>query len=466
MKGWPSDIADRWEFRIHHLLLPKSVPFGAWFRATVPFLRGESLRARIVRASFWSIAAGAAAQAGALLSSILCARLLGADAFGQLSVVRSTVLMLSGLAGGGLGVVGSRYVAEYRTSDRERVGRIIGLIVGVAIVTSSLVALMAIGFAESLASWISHPELTALLRLGSLILVTNTLQGAQLGVLAGFERFRAIAVVGGADGLLNAALPTLGAYQWGIEGAILGFAASGAAGSVCKNSMINRVGTDSGIRVRWRGATREFRVLWTVAVPSVVTGIVCQPCEWLSRLILVRRSGSLAALGVFTAAYSLGQLIAFFPGQISGLVTPILSNFLAAGDLQRARKLLGASHVLVLSAAVVVALPLIVLPGPVLAVYGRGFTHGWSALVLMALTYIMCSRTLVCRAVFAATDRVWLHAGQTTVWGGILVMGAYALAPLGVDGLALAYLVAYAVFTAMQLRSERGAIEAARPGPR
>jgi O-antigen/teichoic acid export membrane protein len=418
----------------------------------------ESLRARMARGALYSVAAGIATQMGALVSSVLCARLLGADAFGQLGIVRSTVLALSAFAGGGLGVVASRYVAEYRARDRERVGRVLGMVIGAALGASSMIALVAFGMAGPLAGWVSSPELATPLRLGSMLLVTNVVQGVQVGLIVGFERFGALAVIGVVDGMLNAALPAWGAYTCGLDGAVVGYAASGAAGCLVKDTVIRRIAGASGIRMTFRGATRELHGLRAVGVPSALASLITQPAEWLSRLILARRGGAFTEVGIFSAAYSLGQLVTFLPGQISGLVTPMVSNLLGSGDLERAGKVVAASQTVVLLAAVLAGLFMIGVSVPALAAFGSGFTGGSAALVMMALAYIVFSPAQVSRAIFVATDRAWLHAGQTAVWALILVAAAYTWAPLGARGLALAYLVAYAVFTALQLRRQRAVV--------
>ena len=428
-----------------------------------PFL-SDSLRGRLARATFWSLAASVAGQAGALLSSILCARILGAAAFGKLGIVRGTVLLF-GAFGGGLGIAASRYVAEYRATDRERAGRMIGLLLAVAAASSSLLMLIVIALAGPIAASLSSADLIVPIRIAALLLVTNTFVAVQGGVLAGFERFRAVAWVSAADGLLNVVLPTFGAWRWGIDGAVAGLAAAGIAGLTVKQIVIHRVKAGAHIRMHLRGARRELGMLWTIAVPAMLVGVALQPFDWVSRLLLVRRGGSFAELGVFTAAFSLAQFVTFLPMQISGPVMPILANLLGAGDGRRARKLVLSSQLLVVAVAAVSGAALLVFAGPALAVFGRGFTGGRTVLVLLTLAYVVASPTLVSRAIFTATDRLWWQTWQTVVWGALLTMATFFLARRGAEGFALAYLIAYTVFTFLQLAAQRGAVAAADKGP-
>src|SRR5687768_5285229 len=106
----------------------------------VPFIRsiftkvasGSSLRARLARATVWMLVGSGLNQAFAMLASIGTARILGKVAFGEFGAVRSTVMTMAVLAGGGLGLATTRYVAALRHQDPERAGRLIRLVLSMA----------------------------------------------------------------------------------------------------------------------------------------------------------------------------------------------------------------------------------------------------------------------------------------------------------------------------------------------
>ncbi|NOZ40854.1 MAG: oligosaccharide flippase family protein [Planctomycetes bacterium] len=71
--------------------------------------------------------AGAVISRGLMLvASILVARMLGKTVYGELGMIRSTVGMFGVFAGFGLGLTATKHVAEFRESDPERAGRIVG----------------------------------------------------------------------------------------------------------------------------------------------------------------------------------------------------------------------------------------------------------------------------------------------------------------------------------------------------
>lgn len=425
-------------------------------RLIAPFLVGT--RGRLARASMWSVVATVGGQGFALLASIACARLLGANDFGKLSIVRSTVTMLGMFAGASLGLAATKFTAQFRSTDQARAGRVMGLLFGSSLVTSSLVTLGTMLAAHPLALSIGAADLTAPLRIGAVLMITNTLAGVQIGALAGFEDYRALAGVTAIDGFLNLICSASGAFMWGVPGALAGAVIAALINFVIKHVMLQRIAAAQGIRFSIRGSKSEIHALWQVALPSLIAGVAIQPFDWLARIVLIRRAGSFAELGVFAAAYSLAQLVFFVPSQISGPVIPILSNLVGTRDVRNLRKLIFSTQWLVFGLALAAALPLILFSKLALATYGGAFVRARIVLAVLALSSVAGSPSLITRAVFTASSRLWQQAGQTAVWGLLLVAGAFFFARDGAVGLALAYLCAWGLFSILQLVTQRSVV--------
>src|SRR5262249_53495765 len=111
-----------------------------------------SIHGRLARGTFWTLLGTLVAQGASLVSSIIAARLLGPAGYGELGMVRSTMLLLSIPAGTGLGIVASKYVAQYRDVDPARAGRLIGLLLALATFLSVLVMLLCLATTGPLAN--------------------------------------------------------------------------------------------------------------------------------------------------------------------------------------------------------------------------------------------------------------------------------------------------------------------------
>src|SRR4029453_12131551 len=103
------------------------------------------------RGAFWSLSGTLISRGLALLASILVARVLGKVGFGELGIIQSSVGMFGTFAGFGLGLTATKHVAEFRTKDPARAGRIISLSSLVSWMTGGVMA----GLLFVLAPWLA-----------------------------------------------------------------------------------------------------------------------------------------------------------------------------------------------------------------------------------------------------------------------------------------------------------------------
>ncbi len=422
-----------------------------WTRIHTDVLPAASLRGRLARGTFWTLASTAFVQASGLLASIATARILGTAGFGELGMVRSTVLLFGVLAGTGLGMAATKHVAEHRDGDPQRAGRFIGLLLNVALLLGGAATVLCLALAGPLARWAMNAEqLGGALRLGCLLLGLNVVGGVQVGAINGFEAFRTTARVSLADAALNLALIPAGAWAFGVPGAVAGSVVAAAAGFPVKHIALGRVCRRAGVAIVRRGAWSEHPALWSFALPSVLLGLAIQPFEWAARLFLVRQPNGFSELGMFTAAWSLAQLVTFLPGQVAAPSMPIMVTLHAARDSRSVSRVMTAAFLAATALGLVSALPLVLFSRAVMSSFGDGFASGGAVLALVTAAYVVGAGTMVFRSAIAASGRMWWQVAHTAVWGALLAGAAFLFRADGARGLAIAYLVAYGGFWLVQ----------------
>ena len=414
-------------------------------RATLP---ADSLRARFATGAFWALAGTAISQALLLASSVVVARFLGKEGFGELGVVRITVGMFGAFAGLRLGLTASKHVAEFRKSDPAKAGRIVALSLLVGAASAALGAvLLAVASPYLAAHTIRAPHLAPVLTMACGLLFFNTLTGVQHGVLAGFEAFKAIARANLIRGVLGFPLMIAGVYLWGLPGVVGGMVASVAAGCVVSHLALLREMRKAGVRLTCRNTRQEMPILWRFSLPAFLSGAMVGPVMWLAGAMLVRQPNGYAEMGMFDAAHRWGRMLLIVPGLLGTVVVPILSERLSATDGAQARKTLLMSMltnaVLVVPAAVVLA----VFSPWVMALFGAEFTAGWPVLVVVLAAVILMALQTSAGQVIAATGRMWTGAAMNFGWAvALLGMCRFLLdRGWGAQGMAVAHLFGYGV---------------------
>jgi len=419
--------------------------------------RADSLRGRFARGAVWSLIGAVFAQGANLSASVITARLLGREQFGEYGMIQSTVGMLSIFAGLGLGLTATKYVAEFRTRDPERAGRIIALGCVVAIVSGGMLSLGLLAYAPLLAAkTLNAPELTDELRIASVLLFSNALNGAQTGTLAGFEAFRSIARITVLRGLITFPVTVAAVLLWRLPGAIWALAATSAFTCLVSQVSLRCQCTALGIQTRVWSGWAEWRILWTFSTPAFLSGALVGPAIWAANTMLVNQPGGYAEMGVFSAASQWRNAIGFIPGVLAQFALPLLSNLNGDRDTSRYGRVLRWNLILTVAAATAAALPVALGAAQIMRLYGRGFQQGWLVLVLSAVTAVMsCINNVVGTAILSGGS-VWVGFAFNGMWAAALLAGCYRFIPtnfaLGLAGSMLGAYIAHTAWQALYLR--------------
>lgn len=399
---------------------------------------------RLAKGVFWSMAGTVISRGLMLVASVLVARMLGKAGYGELGMIQSTVGMFGVFAGFGMGLTATKHVAEFRQSDPDRAGRIIGLSGLFAMLTGGLMALGLFIFAPWLAEHtINATHLAGVLRIGALILFINALNGAQTGALSGFEAFKTIAHVNLFVGLVSFPILVCGAHFGGLTGAVWALAIN-----LCFNLLLNHMALRKEARrysvpFSFRDCGREWSVLWKFSLPAVLAGSMVGPVNWACNAMLVNRPDGYGEMGIFSAANQWFALLMFLPCILGGVVLPVLSDQLGQNNTKQSMKTL----VLAIKMNLLIVTPLVLvasIASPyIMSLYGEGFGDGWPTLVVVLMTAGLLAVQTPVGQIIAASGRMWIGFVMNMGWALIFILGTLLLVDNGSLGLATARMLSY-----------------------
>jgi O-antigen/teichoic acid export membrane protein len=415
-----------------------------WIRHLWPRLQNSPVGMRLAHGAFWSLIGLVASRALALPASILVARALGSHGFGSFGVIQNTIGMFGILAGFGLGLTCTKYVAEFRLKDPGLAGRILAV--------SSLTAAL-LGGAATIGLWLmaprlaagplANPELVGPLRISAILLLLGAHNGQQNGALTGLEAFRTMTRINVVTGVLTIPLMAGGAWLGGITGGVWGLVAvQFATWTMTKLTLAGEL-KRVGLRFVWHGCWQERSILWKFSLPAFLAGAVVVPANWLCMTFLVSTTGGYAQIGIFNAANQWFTLLMFIPQVIGQSSLPILAERLNAKDYRQTNTILRAS--MVANAAILLPLAVLgALASPwLLDLYGQEFGGGQLTLVLCLVTAVLLGVQFPVGQILIAADRLWLGLIMNLGWAGIFIGGSWLLADGGALGLASSRLIAY-----------------------
>ncbi|MCK5173874.1 MAG: oligosaccharide flippase family protein [Planctomycetes bacterium] len=405
----------------------------------------NSLRRRFAKGAFWSIAATVLAQGLTFVASVVVARLLDPTGFGELEMIRSTVGMFGVFAGLGIGLTATKYIAQFRRSDPVRTGRIIGLLYAIMLISSSVISVAIFAIAPYLAAGpIKAAHLTTELRIGCGLLFFNTLIGAQIGALAGFESFRMVALISLVRGVLTLPLMVIGVLLFGLSGAVSGLVCAVGVSCILAWFILRKETDNAGVRITYRHIGSEFGVLWGFSLPAFFSSAMVGPVRWSANALLVHQA-SYAELGIFMAATQFQRILEMAGIKIGAALVPIL----ASGDAKKSERFNRGNILISWMIGVGAALPLICFPEMIGLLFGQKYAdiNAQRTLVMvMCCTCIIMYKQGLSR-VLVANGLMWWAVLSNMMWAAVLLTSFWFLRRFGAIGLAGAFVIAYGLNT-------------------
>jgi O-antigen/teichoic acid export membrane protein len=382
---------------------------------------------------------------------ILATRILGKTSFGEFSLVQATLGVFGIMAGVGLGSTATRFVAQFARVDPARAGRVIGLVNSSSILTVLVATVALVALSDVLSSHVMDaPHLGDAIVWGSLLLAANALRGIQNGILAGLERFDAIANLNVLDGLLSLPAIVIFASLMGVEGALLGLAISAFCVWIVGRFLVSKSLQKFDIEVTFVGVWSDRKILTQYSLPSFLASSIATPVLWVAMAMVARTQDGFAQLGIYNAAYQWHGPLVFLPIILMSVSMPVLVQEWEGGHSHRFRRLFlamsGIAGAVTLSGSLVLSL----ISPWIMSLYGADFSEGWMVLVILLMAAPFHAIAKISTGALLGMNKAWWVLISNFGWGGTLLIGTILMIEsLGILGLAAAFIIAYVVLASL-----------------
>ncbi len=401
---------------------------------------------RILLGASWSLVGTVLSQVITLLASILLARRLETDAFGQYALISSTLGVMTTLFGFGLGQTAAKYLSEFKSKDPSYAGNILAQTRMGSIALSTLGCALVWSFANPIASTVlAQPELEPALKSASFLLAVTAFTSTQNGALSGFEAFSSIAMISVIRAVSNAIMVCLFTPHWGLTGAIWASAGSMTISAVVAECQLKRLCNRYLVRASSRRWTVGLSVFWRYSVPTLMSAAITSSATMMALRSLSLSSGGLAEVAVFNVANQWRLSLLLLPALLGQVTLPILSSLHGPSERNAKIKVIKTA----ILANTVVALGAFIFfnlfAGPILRAYGKTYEGRHDVMIVLLLSTVLLAAQTPIGTYIAASAQMWVGFAYNLAWGTCLIATNAFLISLGwgAKSLATAYLVAY-----------------------
>lgn len=427
---------------------------------------GDSIARHFAIGAFWALVGAVVSRGLTLASSVVAGRLLGTTGFGEIGMIQSTQGLFGIVAGAGLGLAATKFVAEFRSTDPARTGRCATLATTIASVSGTVMALVLLALSGVMASSVLRaPHLTVELQVATGLVLFGTINGVQTGALVGFGDFRTLAVLSGIRGLCLCALLIVGITLGGVLGGVIGLVLTEAIAVLANHVALRRV---LPATVTWRAgraAWSELALMCRFSGLSLLGSICTMSAMWFANLMLVAQPDGYASLGIFNAAERWRQLLLFLPASFSPVILTTLSNLHGRNDPESYRRLFGLNLAVSVGVVVVPSIGIVLWAPSAMGLFGDEYRAGGMTLVILAVSSVVVVLNNLLGQVLVSRGAVMGRLVLDVLLAAVLAVASWQLIPIYREqGMALGSLIAFAVTSAALVATTGYFVRAHRSG--
>lgn len=406
----------------------------------------QRFQSSLVRDSFWALFGNVANKGLALLAGIIIARFLGKELYGEYGLIKNTLLYIAVFSTFGLGFSSTKYVAQYRFTNRIR--NIINASIIITLIFSSVMACCVFSGANLIARYMDAPEMSDTLKYTAITVIFNALTAAQTGILAGLHKFKETARNNSIVGFITFVASVVLTYYYGLNGAIIALMIANAV-----NCILNYVTTKQATKDLPTGGDNTPYKKTMAELVSFSFPIALQEStfsvQYLIGSVMLTQLAGFGELGLYSAAGQWSAVILFIPSALQNVTLSHLSGT-AYGST---------SHQSTFKTMIMVNLICTVIPfvciaaasGLIVSLYGESYVGLRVVLIAMVFQTIIFCILQVYFQEFIATGRNWTIFTVRFIRDMLSLILSYILL-ISIDGYgALCFTGAHIFFNAVTL---------------
>jgi O-antigen/teichoic acid export membrane protein len=361
-------------------------------------------KSALFKDSFWALSGNVFGKGLALVASVCIARLLGRDVFGMYGLIRTVLLSIAVFSTFGLGYTATKFIAEYTKNHLQKVRAIISNIMQITLVTGSLFAILLFVFSKQIANYLGAADLYNAIRYLAVIVIFNSITTTQVGMLAGFKKFKVIARINLINGIFMLVCSVGLTYFYGLNGALLALLMAQILN--CLQNYLEVRKSIQKLNVSDDNTKYSIkRELVTFSFPVALQEMLYSILTWVTPVLLVKFS-NFGEVGMYNAAQQWSSVILFIPGTLRNV---ILSH--VSADADNHKQQIKTLHRMLLINFLATFIPFVVVflfSGFIENLYGNTFTSLKIVLNISVCNTIFMTLSNVFKQYFMAINQNWI----------------------------------------------------------
>ena len=400
---------------------------------------------RLLSGASWSVGGVVLERFFLLLLSLVIARTLEQNEFGQYSLIQSTLSAFAVLSTLGIGVTATKKTAELKFNQPLLLSEVLKFLSRLFYLLTGLVCALMLLFAESIVTHILNmSELKYQFSGAILALIFNVLHGFQIGCLTGFERIKDISKSIVITACVSLPLTALLVLTHGLNGAILGLVLTSLSRFILSQYYLRRAYRDFLVKIAKAPLIPRWDLIKGLALPAFLSGLFLLPVHWVCHSMLANTDQGASEMAILGVANQWFYALIFLPVAANRILLPVLTQaFTSPENKVDFKPVILKSMLGNFLVTFPVVIGLIFFSAEIMSLYGTAYESESETLVLILLAGGLNALCMPLGQVFTAADKAWAGTFVNLVWALTYLGFTLLLLEHGAYGVAGALLIAY-----------------------
>ena len=323
---------------------------------------------------FWTTIGTGFSRLLIIIGSIISANILGAEKYGEVGIIRSTINVILVVAGMNIGVVLTKYISEFREKNKEKCAELVTqnyLFVYLLTFVFSFILYFLAGFISN--SILEYPQLENELKLSAFILFFGITHPLNEAVFRGFEWFKELGIIQAIGSVSFLILVPIGSYYNGVFGTIMGYAIYLVIMALLTSLLLKKLFNKNNISIfNFDIKSFNFDNIKQLTLPIFLTSLVEAPFYWAAQALVIRSSG-IIEIGYINAIFQIRNLALILPSYVSLVSLPLLSNSISKFNNAEYKYFFKKSLRINFIFSIICLIPLLIYSKEILLLFGSDF---------------------------------------------------------------------------------------------
>jgi O-antigen/teichoic acid export membrane protein len=408
---------------------------------------GQGNQKKVIKGVFWSFLGTIISKGFLFIALFLVARNLTVEEYGKLGLLQSYINTFTFFSLASFGITATKYLALYVDSDIKMASEIYSL----TRVSVFIIAFLILIFSLLFNSTISHIIVGDIALFNEVLICSFTvffssMNGLQIGALAGLEDFKSISIVSLINGLISLPLILFVSNYYGLKGIIYAILVVNFLIWISSAILLQKKLNKKHVVFTFSNFKYHLDTLYHFTLPNFLSSLMMTPVVLVCNTILIKNNkNGLYEMGIYNVAMNFSQFGTVLIRIIGQVVYPMaIKNF---GKKNRKFDFFNINQSYIIG--VILFIPIIILPDFFASIYGDKYEkyNVYLTLIFVSLSMIIVAQRQGIARNFAAANYMWFSVFGNLLWGVSTIILSYIFVDKGAYGRSLAFFIGYLVNT-------------------